>query len=113
MFSEDTLNFVSQKFGQKFFPANLRQTASTFIKDTDKMLNTKCHNRRDWHRDREATMYLPASGGEGARVDSRVSISKLSIKASSNQGSRRCLQALIAVGGGKSRLPRHGRTTLP
>lgn len=32
-------------------------------------------------------------------MDSRVSISKLSIKASSNQGSRRCLQALIAVGG--------------
>ena len=42
-------------------------------------------------------MQLPASRRRGPRVDSTVSICKFS-KASSTTGSRRCLQASLAVG---------------
>ena len=52
---------------------------------------------KDRHRNREATMYLPASRRRGPRVDSTVSICKFSI-ASSMTRSRRCLQASLAVG---------------
>jgi hypothetical protein len=52
---------------------------------------------KDRHRDREVTMYLPASRRCGPRVDSTVSKCKFSI-ASSMTGSRRCLQASLAVG---------------
>ena len=33
----------------------------------------------DWHLNREGTVYLPASGGDGARVDGMVNISESSI----------------------------------
>src|SRR5258708_38424618 len=52
---------------------------------------------KDRHRNREATMYLPASRRGGPRVDSTGSTCKLST-ASSMTGSRRGLQASLAVG---------------
>jgi len=57
-------------------------------------------------------MHLPASRRRGPRVDSTVSICKFS-KASSPTGSRRCLQASLAVRYGGSSLFRHGRAALP
>ena len=36
---------------------------------------------QDWRQNREGTVHLPASGGDGARVDSMVNTSESSINA--------------------------------
>src|SRR6202022_1239561 len=48
------------------------------------------------HRNREATVYLPALGGDGPRLDRTVRIYKCS-QASSAEESLKCCAALLAV----------------
>jgi hypothetical protein len=48
------------------------------------------------HRNREATVYLPALGGDGPRLDRTVRIHKCS-QASSAEESLKCCAALLAV----------------
>src|SRR5216683_841 len=48
------------------------------------------------HRNREATMYLPALGGDGPRLDRMIRIYKCS-PASSAEESLKCCAALLAV----------------
>jgi hypothetical protein len=48
------------------------------------------------HRNREATVYLPALGGDGPRLDGTVRIYKCS-QASSAEESLTCCAALLAV----------------
>src|SRR5580698_353488 len=48
------------------------------------------------HRNREATVYLPALGGDGPRLDRMIRIFKCS-PASSREESLKCCAALLAV----------------
>ena len=71
---------------------------------------------QDWHRNREGTVYLPASGGDGARVSSMVNRSESSINVVSENKPKiaeRLGQNGNVVRTWGSAFPRHGHTTLP
>ena len=71
---------------------------------------------QDWRLNREGMAYLPASGGDGARVDSMVNTRELSINVVSESKPKiadRLGQNGTVVRTWGSAFPRHGHTTLP
>ena len=71
---------------------------------------------QDWRPNREETAYLPASGGDGARVDGMVNTSEPLINVVSENKPKiadRLAPKRHRSGTWDSAFPRHGHTTLP
>src|SRR5215813_4159432 len=71
---------------------------------------------QDWRSNREGTAYLPASGGDGARVDGMVNVSEPLINVVSESKPKiaeRLGPKRHRSGTWDSAFPRHGQSTLP